>query len=111
MDTIHEDLNRVREKPYVEVPDSNGRPDSVVAEEQWECFLKRNQSVIVDLFYGQYKSHVVCTRCKYVSNKFEPFLSLTVPIPTMKQTSIKVNYFPRNMIREGGIKTYTIYLS
>ena len=31
VDTLHEDLNRVVEKPYVEVPDSDGRPDEVVS--------------------------------------------------------------------------------
>ena len=27
LDLIHEDLNRVLKKPYVEMPDSDGRPD------------------------------------------------------------------------------------
>lgn len=27
LDLIHEDLNRVKKKPYVEMPDSDGRPD------------------------------------------------------------------------------------
>ena len=30
LDLIHEDLNRVKKKPYIEAPDSDGRPDSVV---------------------------------------------------------------------------------
>ncbi len=31
LDLLHEDLNRVVKKPYIEISDSNGRPDSVVA--------------------------------------------------------------------------------
>ena len=27
LDGLHEDLNRVQEKPYVELKDSDGRPD------------------------------------------------------------------------------------
>jgi ubiquitin carboxyl-terminal hydrolase 4/11/15 len=53
---MHEDLNRILNKPYVETEDSHGRPDYVVAKEGWETFKKRNDSIIVDNMYGQYKS-------------------------------------------------------
>lgn len=33
LDGLHEDLNRVHDKPYVELRDSEGRPDVVVAQE------------------------------------------------------------------------------
>lgn len=33
LDGLHEDLNRVHEKPYVELEDSDGRPDWEVASE------------------------------------------------------------------------------
>lgn len=33
LDGLHEDLNRVHDKPYVELSDSEGRPDNVVAQE------------------------------------------------------------------------------
>lgn len=42
LDSLHEDLNRVYKKPYVELPDSDNRPDSVVAKEHWDGHLKRN---------------------------------------------------------------------
>lgn len=29
LDGLHEDLNRVKKKPYVEIKDADGRPDSV----------------------------------------------------------------------------------
>lgn len=29
LDGLHEDLNRVRKKPYIEVKNANGRPDEV----------------------------------------------------------------------------------
>jgi len=43
--------------------------------------MKRNDSIIRDLFYGQYKSQVECPECKEVSVTFEPFLTLQLPIP------------------------------
>jgi ubiquitin C-terminal hydrolase len=60
IDTLNEDLNRIKEKPYVEIPDSDGREDDIVSKEQWDAFTKRNDSVMIDLFYGQLKSHLVC---------------------------------------------------
>ena len=33
MDGLHEDLNRVTQAEYVELKDSDGRPDIVVAQE------------------------------------------------------------------------------
>lgn len=29
LDGLHEDLNRVKKKPYIELSDANGRPDEV----------------------------------------------------------------------------------
>ena len=52
LDSLHEDLNRVITKPYVEAPDSNNRPDNVVSREFWNGHLRRNQSIIVDLMQG-----------------------------------------------------------
>ena len=60
LDGLHEDLNRVHKKPVTQPVESGGRPDAVVAKEAWERHLQRNQSVIVDLCQGQFKSTVVC---------------------------------------------------
>nr|CAD7196012.1 unnamed protein product [Timema douglasi] len=37
LDGLHEDLNRVHDKPYVELKDSDGRPDVTVAQESFVC--------------------------------------------------------------------------
>jgi ubiquitin carboxyl-terminal hydrolase 4/11/15 len=80
LDLLHEDLNRVRKKPYVEMSDSNDRPDSEVSKEHWDAFQARNKSIIVDLMYGQLKSTVECQECHNISITFDPFLSLALPI-------------------------------
>ena len=43
----------MKEKPYKELKDSDGRPDDEVSREAWDYHLSRNRSVIVDLFQGQ----------------------------------------------------------
>lgn len=39
LDGLHEDLNRVHDKPYVELKDSDGRPDEIVAQEVSASFI------------------------------------------------------------------------
>ena len=42
LDLIHEDLNRVKKKPYTEMPDSDGKPDDILSKIFWDDFLARN---------------------------------------------------------------------
>lgn len=90
LDGLHEDLNRVTEKPYSELKDSDGRPDSVVAAEAWSQHHARNQSVVIDLFYGQLKSKVSCLGCGRESVRFDPFSLLSLPLPVENYTYCEV---------------------
>ncbi|KAK4856879.1 hypothetical protein QYF36_022271 [Acer negundo] len=92
LDGLHEDLNRVKCKPYVEAKDGDGRFDEDVADEYWQNHLARNDSIIVDLCQGQYKSTLVCPVCKKVSVTFDPFMYLSLPLPstTMRPVTLTV---------------------
>jgi ubiquitin carboxyl-terminal hydrolase 4/11/15 len=97
LDGLHEDLNRIVKKPYIEAPDWEGggtREMVAFAHRQWEIYKMRNDSVIVDLFQGQYRSTLVCPDCAKVSIKFDPFMYLTLPIPNRKSYSRKIIYIP-----------------
>ena len=48
LDGLHEDLNRVKCKPYIEAKGLEDRPDEEAAEEYWKNHLARNDSIIVD---------------------------------------------------------------
>lgn len=96
LDVLHEDINRIREKPYVKINSKDGDddqsvPDEELADDSWHKFRIRNSSIIVDLFYGQFKSRVVCSKCPKVSITFDPFLLLPVPMP--KSQTIHTVYF------------------
>ena len=72
----------------------SSKTDRELADEYWDGFKRREQSVIVDLFYGQLKSKVQCARCGHTSLTFEPFNVLTLPVPTMKNISLNFKYIP-----------------
>ena len=90
LDLIHEDLNRVKQKPYVEMSEDTERPDAIVSKEYWDGFLARNASIIVDLMYGQLKSTVTCLTCGKIATAFDPYLSVCLPI--IKEEKLEFNY-------------------
>ncbi|KAL1324944.1 hypothetical protein HN51_035045 [Arachis hypogaea] len=92
LDGLHEDLNRVKRKPYIEAKDADDRPDTEVADEYWHNHLARNDSIIVDVCQGQYKSTLVCPICRKVSVTFDPFMYLSLPLPstTMRTMTLTV---------------------
>uniref|UniRef100_A0A8C2J778 Ubiquitin carboxyl-terminal hydrolase 4 n=1 Tax=Cyprinus carpio TaxID=7962 RepID=A0A8C2J778_CYPCA len=90
LDGLHEDLNRVKKKPYLALRDAEGRPDEIVAKEAWANHRLRNDSVIVDIFHGLFKSTLVCPECSKVSVTFDPFCYLTLPLPMKKDRTMEV---------------------
>jgi Ca2+-binding EF-hand superfamily protein len=92
LSTLNEDLNRVPgpNKPYIEQPDSEGRPDGLVAEEWWCNHLRREQSIVTSLFTGQFKSVLTCESCGHASARFEPFTILSLPLPEPRTRCIVV---------------------
>ncbi|XP_040059318.1 ubiquitin carboxyl-terminal hydrolase 4 [Gasterosteus aculeatus] len=90
LDGLHEDLNRVKKKPYLALRDAEGRADEIVAKEAWTNHRLRNDSIIVDIFHGLFKSTLVCPECSMVSVTFDPFCYLTLPLPMKKDRTMEV---------------------
>ena len=81
LDGLHEDLNRVKKKPYIENQDYDDPDVNMQSLECWNNHLKRNQSIIADLMHGQFKSTVHCPKCLRFSVTFDPFNTIPLPIP------------------------------
>ena len=98
LDGIHEDLNRIKKKPFTETVESNGEPDQQVASKAFDVHKLRNDSVIIDLMCGQYKSQVQCPieTCGKLSITFDPFISISLPIPAKTTKKIKVYFVPKD---------------
>jgi len=94
LDSLHEDLNRVKEKPYCELNEKDSdENDSEASQRWWQNHLKRENSIIVDLFHGQFKSVITCPECQRISITYDPFMYLGLPIPS-ETCRIKFKYFP-----------------
>lgn len=93
LDGLHEDLNRVKNKPYTENPEVDGQPEEEVAREAWKRHKERNNSIIVDWFQGQLKSTLVCPECERVSITFDPSMYLSLPLPMKTTRVIPVTLF------------------
>ncbi|KAG7395625.1 hypothetical protein PHYBOEH_003425 [Phytophthora boehmeriae] len=95
IDGLHEDLNRVKHKPYTEVNESDGsQDDAAVAKEAWKRHLLRNDSIFVDHVQGQFKSTVVCPVCSKVSITFDPFNCIQLELPQQQNRQIEVIFVP-----------------
>ena len=107
IDGLHEDLNRVLDKPYTEAVESKGRSDEEVAELTWDNFLKRNKSIIVDTMFGLMRSHLTCPECGNEATKFDPYTNWSVPIPAVDRHLVSILYIP---LPSNGKRTLTHYV-
>lgn len=101
LDGLHEDLNRIRTKPYssVEEQDTTKETDLEASERWWKNHLARENSIIVDLFHGQYKTKISCPDCKRQCLNYDSFMYLSLPIPSESlKISIKVINFNKKTI-------------
>ncbi|XWS08193.1 hypothetical protein CRYUN_Cryun41cG0058800 [Craigia yunnanensis] len=93
LDGLHEDLYRVKHKPYINSRDADGPPDEEVADEYWENHIARNDSIIVDVCQGQYKSILVCPVCNKVCLTFDPFMYLSLPLQFTTTRTMTITVF------------------
>jgi len=75
LEALHEDVQKVTSKPRI-------TKEAESAREAWSQYTSRENSQIVDLCVGQLKSSLTCSHCGYVSNVWDPFWDLSVPLPS-----------------------------
>ena len=92
LDYLNEDLNRITKKEYIEMNEKGeNEKDIDCAKRFWDCNLKRNDSIVTDLFCGQYKSTITCPKCGNINITFDPFN--TVNLPLLTQAKKRRNYY------------------
>ena len=94
LDYLHEDLNRINKKPYAILEEQKEtESDSEASQRFWDKYKERENSIIVDLFQGQYRSKITCLDCARTSKIYEPFIFLDLPIPQYHNQVIIKFYF------------------
>ncbi|KAF2100362.1 UCH-domain-containing protein [Rhizodiscina lignyota] len=100
VDGLHEDLNRIVKKPYIENPESDDKtvhdPDAIKAlgQKYQDNHRARNDSIAMDLFNGFYKNTMVCPECEKVSITFDPFSLLTLQLPFQQTWQHTIDFIP-----------------
>lgn len=76
--------------------EKEGLSEEESATDAWNRHLYRNESIITDLFHGQFKSTVSCSKCPRISITFDPMMTMSLPIPAKKEV-MKFFYVPYNL--------------
>jgi len=68
LDGLHEDLNRIIDKPTIETrPEREAElealPTQIASEQEWKIYRMRNNSLVVDYFQGQFRNRMQCMTC------------------------------------------------
>ena len=113
LDYINEDLNKVTNPPYEEIEEQkDNEKDYDCAKRFWDLHIRRNDSIITDLFSGQYKNTIECPECKWISITYDPFNTLILNIPSRDFVSnnkdISLFYIPKFNIRKPAKISITI---
>ena len=96
LNDLHDDLNRVTNKQYMEMKEKQkGETNLQASNRYWEYHKSRENSIIVDLFQGQYKSTIRCLSCGNESISFDTYMNLQLPIPSKKMQN-QIKFFLSN---------------
>mmetsp|Transcript_13296 Transcript_13296/g.22575 ORF Transcript_13296/g.22575 Transcript_13296/m.22575 type:complete len:401 (-) Transcript_13296:1271-2473(-) len=111
LDFMSEDLFKKEKKPYVEQTDSENKSDEEASLEAWNKHIFRNESIICDLFHGQFKSTLNCSICKRISITFDPFLMVNLPIPNVKTENFDCYLIQYDLVKNGTYKNLKMSVS
>jgi len=87
LNILHKELNRGNDKVEMKKEEcfKKDKETDIQASRRILRYKKiKNDSIILDLFKGQFKSTIICGKCQKSSFFFDNFLSLELPIPSKK---------------------------
>uniref|UniRef100_A0A8C4NYR7 Ubiquitin carboxyl-terminal hydrolase n=1 Tax=Dicentrarchus labrax TaxID=13489 RepID=A0A8C4NYR7_DICLA len=89
MDGLHEDLNKADNRKRYKEEENDHLDDQMAADLAWSKHKLLNESIIVALFQGQFKSTVQCLTCHRKSRTFETFMYLSLPLASTSKCSLQ----------------------
>ena len=96
---MNDDVNKINKKIIKEIGGKKVTETELEALKRIEdSYLLRNSSIITQLFQGYYKNTISCPECQFTSINFEPFITVELPINTVKK--VEVFIIPNNEFKE-----------
>ncbi|XP_062998951.1 ubiquitin carboxyl-terminal hydrolase 8 isoform X1 [Elgaria multicarinata webbii] len=89
MDGLHEDLNKADNRKRYKEENNDNLDDFKAADLAWHKHKQLNESIIVALFQGQFKSTVQCLTCHKKSRTFEAFMYLSLPLASTSKCTLQ----------------------
>ncbi|KFP39472.1 Ubiquitin carboxyl-terminal hydrolase 8 [Chlamydotis macqueenii] len=89
MDGLHEDLNKADNRKRYKEENNDHLDDFKAADLAWHKHKQLNESIIVALFQGQFKSTVQCLTCHKKSRTFEAFMYLSLPLASTSKCTLQ----------------------
>lgn len=89
LDGLHEDLKSEPQPPPLgEQPEGSEADDAMMerlpsyeaSNIAWQRYLRRENSIVVSLFQGQFKNQLRCSKCNKTSTTYNSFMYLALPI-------------------------------
>ena len=87
LNLLHKELNRGNDKADIKKEEGfkkDTETDLAASRRILRYNKIKNDSIILELFQGQYKSTIICSKCQKPSFYFKNFLTLELPIPSKK---------------------------
>jgi endogenous inhibitor of DNA gyrase (YacG/DUF329 family) len=94
LDKMHEDLNRISKKPYVENLEGDGTNDATIARDTWNRHSLREDSMIKDTVGSLMRSQLNCPTCGKVSVAYEYHNTVQIAIPRNYNITVTVVFIP-----------------
>ena len=90
LDTIHEGLSKTTDITFNEqdtkVMDTN-QTNIYHANKQWFNSFKTGISPLIDMFYNQLHSTIICNNCNHLSHSYDPSIIITLPVPNKEDSN------------------------
>jgi len=80
LDGLHMQLSRQVKMVLVGKPNRPDKQELIASMKSWGTYFVKEWSPLVDAFYGQTQTRVICDSCKMTTTRYEPWSVLKVPI-------------------------------
>jgi ubiquitin carboxyl-terminal hydrolase 8 len=106
LDGLHEDLNpnanRTKLQPLSEEEEQRRErmPSQKASNLEWDRYLHQNSSVVVNWLQGQLRSRLKCLTCSVTSTTYNPFMYLSLPIPSHTHVRFTLDDCLREFVKE-----------